>query len=324
MSSPSPKTIVNIDASSLSSLNCFRRYWNKFVLGYRPEGLYLNDTEFGSAWHIFRNVLGKERDEPKAVTMALSYFKTRREQGMIFKEKKEHLNEEFLSLLCMKYLREYGKEKSWGKYEYLRSPVDNAPLVEQSFSIKIFENEACVINLQGTMDEIVIHPAGYLIIGDDKTTSQWDVKKHLRSFAMKPQLRFYRLAFQLLANQVGGEWFKEILATRRIGCKINGIFLKTDFDKVTFEQSDVMFFEDEDLERFEIGLRKLAEHIATGITHSFEHPQEPEGILNDSCNGMYGQPCEFANICRLPTTVYANALKQINRASYEPLNFRKL
>lgn len=294
------------------------------MLGYRPEGIYLNDTEFGSAWHVFRNVLGKEQDEPKAVMTALAYFKARREQGMIFKEKKEHLNEEFLSLLFMKYLREYGKEKSWGKYEYLCSPIDGVPLIEQSFSIKIFENETCVIYLQGTIDEIVIHPAGYLIIGDDKTTSQWDVKKHLRSFGMKPQLRFYRLAFKLFSEQPGGEWFKEILATRRIGCRINGIFLKTEFDKVTFEQSDVIFFEDEELEWFEIALHRLAEHIANGITYSFEHPQEPEGKLNDSCNGMYGQPCEFANICRLPTAVYANALKQIPRTSYEPLNFRKL
>lgn len=318
------RIVVNIDASSLSSLNCFRRYWNKFVLGYRPEGLYINDIEFGSAWHIFRNVLAKEQDEGKAVASGLLYFKARREQGMIFKEKKEHLNEEYLTWLFMKYLQLYGKEKSFGKYEYLRSPVDNQPLVEQSFSIKIYENDACIIYLCGTQDEWVIHPAGYVIIGDDKTTSQWDIKKHLRSFAMKPQLRFYRLAVTLLSEQPGGEWFKEILATKRVMCRINGIFLKTDKDKTEFHHSEPIPFEEEDLQKFRIGLKNLAEHIATGLLHSPEHPQDPEGIINDTCNGAYGSPCEFFNMCRMREDIYTRMLANVPRRAYEPLNFRKL
>ena len=321
-SQPQLQRVINIDASSLSSLNCYRRYWTKFVLGLCGESLPYNDTELGSAWHVFRNVLAKEHNEAKAVTAALNYFAARMQQGMIVRKDRDHLDADYLTQLCMKYLHKFGKEKSFGKYEYLNSPIDGQPLVEQSFSIKLFENDMLRINFQGTMDEFVIHPAGYIIIGDDKTTSKWDVKKHLGGFRMKPQLKVYRLAVQLLAEQPGGEWFKELLETKRIGCRINGVFLKKSVNDVEFHHGDVIFYDDDELTTFRMMLRDLVDRIAKDVIHGSPgvHPP-PEGMLNDTCVSSY---CEFAAACKMPESVYNSMLNNYAKRSYEPLNFRKL
>jgi hypothetical protein len=315
------KKIINIDASSLSSLNCYRRYWNKFVLGIRGSEVIYNDTEFGSAWHIFRQTLAISQDIPSSIASANKYFATRRSQGMVFRDKKEHLNEEYLTQLCLKYLREFPDiSKSWGKYERLRSPVDNSVLVEQTFNIPFFESDTCIINLQGTIDEKILHPAGYLIIADDKTTSKWDTKGFLKAFETKPQLKFYRLALSLLAEQEGGDWFKELL-TRRVGCRINGVFLKSDINKVSFEHSDIFFFSEEDLSFFRKMLRMLCERILYDIENYYSDTQVPEGMINESCSSSY---CEFINACPKGDEVYKKMLATMNVRTYEPLNFRKL
>lgn len=323
------KQIININSSSLKDLHCFRRYWNKYILNKRGEGCSYNDTEWGSAWHVFRQVLAQTKDEAKAINSATTYLSKRMKEGMVVRDKKDHLNVDYLIAVCLRYISSYGKEKSYGKYEVLCSPVDGSPLVEQTFSIKIFESDYCIIYMQGTIDELVIHPAGYLVIGDDKSSSTWDAKKHLRSFELKPQLRFYRLAIQMLSEQEGGEWYQELL-TKRIGARINGVYLKPDVSKVVFEQSDVYFFGDEDLGMLRGQIYSLC-HRINGLlkfNHDFlsdnNNPEvipPPDGIFNATCSSCY---CEFQGMCNKPEAVYRSILNGMKTVEYTPLDFRKL
>lgn len=326
------KQIININSSALPSLNCFRRFWNKFVLNKRGCNVIYNDTEWGSAWHIFRQVLAQTKEIAPAISKATAYLAKKQTEGLEIRKGKDHLNVDFLMATCLKYVNDYGKEKSWGKYEILKSPVDNVtPLVEQTFSIKMLESDYCIINLQGTIDELVMHPAGYLVIGDDKTSSKWDIKGHLKKFELRPQLRFYRLALQLLSEQEGGEWYKELL-TRRVGARINGVFLsvKEGIPKATFEQSDVYFFGDDELQTLRNQLFSLCckidgilEYNTNYLTgnNNIDTIPEPDGILNSTCSSCY---CEFQNMCNKPEQVYRSMLENMPVTEYNPLEFRKL
>ena len=324
------KQIININSSALPSLNCFRRFWNKFVLNKRNDGCNYNDTEWGSAWHIFRQTLAQTQQETQAISLASTYFSKKMASGMLIRKGKDHLNVDYLMAVCLRYISTYGKEKSWGKYEILKSPVDNVtPLVEQTFSIKILESDYCIINLQGTIDELVLHPVGYLVIGDDKTSSKWDIKGHLKSYELRPQLRFYRLALQLLSEQEGGDWYKELL-TRRVGARINGVYLKPEVSKVVFEQSDVYFFSDEELNMLRNQLMDLACKINNRLKFDSDNLDEnnnqgfippPDGILNSTCASCY---CEYQNMCNKPEAVYRSMLNNMKTTEYNPLEFRKL
>ncbi len=313
---------INIDASSLQYTHCFRRFYNKIVLGHSDHALPLNDIEYGSAWHHFRETLARTKDPMLAMQEGNKYFAARMAEGMIFKEKKEHLNLNHLSQLFVRYYTEFGVEKSWGRYEYIKHPITGLPLVEQTFDIKFLEIGDFQFYLQGTMDGILLHPAGYVFFDDDKTTGEWNTKKFLEAFRLKPQLLFYRLGLELLSELPDGEWFKSLFE-KRIGAKINAVFLKPEVDKVTFEQSRVFFFEDWEVQDMRAMLFKLCYRIENII--SMTYLPEREGTFNDTCSGKYGIPCEFSGACGAPNEdIYEKILANFPVKLYEPLNFRKL
>lgn len=319
----SPPKIIRIDASSLANLHCFRRFYKSIILGYVPkEGILLNDIEYGSAWHIFRESLITQRDEALAITKATKYFLQKKKEGMIFKAKAEYLNEGHLAMLCMKYIEQFGYEKSWGRYSLLKDPQTNMPLIEQNFSIPFYKSALVEIMLQGTLDELVQHPAGYNILGDDKTTRSWNIKKYLKEYNLKPQLLFYRCMLDYLSEQEGGDFYKELLKTR-LGCRINGIFLKEAISECQFEQSEVFFFSQEQLDEFKFNLKQLCEKIERFVFNNIDLPTR-EGMFNGTCSGNFGD-CEFSSCCAASREEVASSLlnNYFIQREYKPLEFRK-
>ncbi len=315
-------TVIRVDASSLQYLPCFRKFWNRIVLCRNTEGVPVNDMEYGNAWHIFREILAKTKDEMKAIGTAAAYFKHQRNLGMMFKETKEYLNEEHLIKVCTRYINEFGKDKSWGKYEYLINPVDNSVLAEQTFSIPFFEKDDIKIYLQGTLDGLLLHSNSNLVfMEDDKTTSQWNIDPFLNGYALRPQLMFYRLCFELMSEMKGGEWFKEVLQ-RRLGGMISGIFLKKDTEDCVFKQSKVFMFEGH-IEEMKMFLAQLCVRIHAGLKTPGFVPF-PEGKFNDTCIGKYNYPCDYFGACLAPKLeIYEAIIGNMKTREYKPLSFRK-
>ncbi len=312
--------IVNIDASSLSSADCFRKWFNNYVLciNLRPNSTF-NDTEYGNAIHVFFEDLALSQNPMSAMSKANSYFANKRLQGMVFKDTKEWLDEQHLSTIMMRYVQEFDIKKSWGKYEYLYGP-DNKPLVEQTFDIVFYKSETLEVHLQGTIDELVLAKEGYVVQQDFKTASSylsWNWNNH----ETKPQLKFYRLAIDLLAEQEGGEWFRE-LKERRIGSRINGLKIVKDPKACEFGQSNIMFFEDEQLVAFRDWLVGLCGVINFYVTTEGTSPP-PSGLFTDTCSGKFG-PCPYIHACKTPrNSIYESMIANMPRSTYTPLNFRK-
>ena len=312
------KTIVQIDASSLKKSHCFLRFYRQVVQGYKTRELF-NDIEYGSAWHIFRQVLAETSDPDGAVKAAQDYFNQKTiDPHFIFKKSKEFLNVAHLTLTCKTYLDKFGVSKSFGNFEPL--VVNGKPLVEQTFAIPFYSNEQVDILLVGTIDEIGKLDGGCYGIGDDKTTSQWDREGFLEQHSMSGQLLFYLYAIQWLGKEYPDSIFNE-MSKNRIGCFINGVFLSAK-GTTEFQRSRIFFFEEERLIELEITLEYLKNRIIYasrlgGLTR--------EGIYNDTCHGKFNLPCEFIGSCKAPTVdarekVLSNSFIQ---APYEPLMFRK-
>jgi hypothetical protein len=280
----------------------------------------LNDIEMGSAWHIFRETLALTRNPMKACGEAQKYFAAKRSEGMVFKEKKEYLNEDYLQALCLKYLNTFGVEKSFGKYEVLLHPVTGLPMVEQTFSIPFFGDEYISVFLQGTMDEFVRYPAGFVCLGDDKTTSSWDMLGYLMPYSLKPQLIFYRLALDLMSEQEGGTWFRELIS-QRVGARINGIFLKPKIEDVKFEHSKVFFF-DTELQEMRTQLWSLCDRLSQVVQAGIIPLRE--GMFNDTCQEKFNKLCPFFHACASPSEeIYSKLISNMGVKLYTPLDFRK-
>jgi hypothetical protein len=311
--------VMNIDASSLSSADCLRKYWNNYVLCVdRSSGVTYNDTQYGNAMHIFWESLALTKNPMISMSTANSYFAGQRLKGMVFKEKKEWLDESHLSAIMMRYVQEFDITKSWGKYEYI-CDKEGKPLVEQTFSILFYETSTLKVYLQGTQDELVLAKEGYAVQQDFKTASNyqsWVWNNH----ETKPQMKFYRLSLSLLAEQEEGEWFKELLA-RRVGSRINGLKIVKEPKECEFGQSSIFFYEDEQLNAFRIWLNYICAMLDKYIQEG--NPPPPSGLFTDSCNGKYG-PCPYLNACKTPrNSIYESMINNMPRSSYEPLNFRK-
>jgi hypothetical protein len=315
---------INIDASSLQYTHCFRRFYNKIVLGYETTSRPVNDIEYGSAFHIFRDTLAKTKNPFEACSAGSGYFAARRNEGMIFKDSCEWLNEDHLTRMMLRYISEFPDfTKSWGKYKYLQAPdkPDGEQLTEQTFSIPFLEFTGIEFFLQGTIDGL-LDGRPCVLLEDDKTTKQWNIKKFLNDFELKPQLKFYRLALELLSKQEGGEWF-ESLFTSRVGAKINGVFLKTEVDKCVFEQSRIFFFEQWEIDELRGMLEALCARVYTTIIDGVI-PQR-EGVFNSTCEGKFNQSCDFCGPCSAKEELYEKLLEShYTKRIYEPLNFRKL
>jgi hypothetical protein len=321
--------VIRLDASSLSDSHCFKKLWNKVVLGHLEKKTY-NDVHYGSCWHIFREEYAKQggTNEMAAIGSAVKAFKLGMASGnVLVKSKKVYLNEAHLVQVCMKYVELYGGKagKSFGDFEYLQKAVDKdetAPMIEQTFSIPLYQSPELTILFQGTVDEIGKFSNGFHAFGDDKTTSSWDIDDYLSTYQLKPQLIAYAWAIKwMAANGEKGnilEWF----CKQKIGGFINGVFLNADANKVQFKRSKIFFFSDRTLTEFSDALQNLV----TKIRFMFDNNYDPkrEGMVNGTCSGNFGK-CVYWGACNATDDIAEHSIlnNHFPPREYTPLNFRK-
>ena len=192
------------------------------------------------------------------------------------------------------------------------------PATEVTFSVKFYEDEFCVIYLEGTIDTLGKIKGGCYAIRDFKTTSQYKKDEYLQDYEMSPQLKFYTLAWRLMAEQFPDSLLGQTGATNT-GVFIDGIFLKPKVVDIEYQRSSVFIFTEKQIDEFRIMLTNLCVRLSEAarmIHHN--HMIKPEGLLNGSCKGEWGK-CQYWNACMAGSNYQRVMDSNFKKKIYDPL-----
>lgn len=281
------KTIL-LDASALGESSCILRVHRKIIDGYSSETLSA-DIVFGSACHAYFKVRDETADDIKGLAAALDYWK---KTPKFFTKNTKFMDDKLLTDVCMSYPLHYNADP----LTVVKFKSGNS-FVEQriAYPYYITPEKDIEIVLCGTLDKLVYNSiAGFYAIGDYKTTKMWDISKYLDSYRLSGQLRTYKLLLKLFAKLFPDSILSEII-NKPLACFIDGIFLSPSVP-IQFKRSEMIWFSDEDMIEYQRGLDLFIQHK---LIPSIREPEKylfREGIMNKSCDKVYG-PCEFSESC---------------------------
>lgn len=293
----SDKIVVRIDASSLKESGCGLRFFLQTYKGYTPKGGTANDLVYGSAFHKGVETYDlTEGDKHKALQAGLEYWEANQE-GIFVKDNSKHLNAAHLTVALTRYFSEVNTNPIFTDQQPLK--IGESILVEQKFSIVIYEDDRIKILLQGTIDRLAeIKRTAAILIDDWKTSKAWDKDSFFEGFKCSPQLRTYVWALKRLAFMYPDGELGQLVKDKKIYACIHAAFLKSPIG-VEFGRSQLIPFSSGDMEDFEILLmgavsslvRDIEDHLTTG-----KYPL-PDGILNGNCQAPYGGMCKYFSVC---------------------------
>ena len=197
------------------------------------------------------------------------------------------------------------------------------PATEVTFSVKFYEDAFCIIYLEGTIDTLGKIKGGCYAIRDFKTTSQYKKDEYLGDYEMSPQLKFYTLAWRLMAEQFPDSLLGQTGATNT-GVFIDGIFLKAKVTDIEYQRSKVFIFTEQQISDFRKMLLKLCERLsdaAVAIKAEIQIP--PEGLLNGSCKGEWGKCC-YWNACMAGSNYQRVIDSNFKKKEYNPLKHQEV
>jgi len=316
------KKLIKLDASSLNNAGCLRKYYLNHILGYRERGPDNVSLVYGSAFHIFKEVLKKHGDDNLAMRCASNFFKTTEKT---YTKNKMFLTAGHLTESMMLYVEKFGTQHEHDNFTSLKDSLGN-PLVEQTVSIPYYTDDTIEVLLTGTMDDIGIIKGGCYAIKDLKTTTSWNSTEYFEGYIMSHQLMFYLLIIKWLAEHNPDSIFKEML-NRKVGCAIDGVFLSAS-KPTEFHTSPVFFYTDDQLSNLEACIMTLIGNLSFCVK-SLQDGQLPirEGIINQTCLGRFpGKKCEYLKVCSAcDNVVEKHILNQVfTTKEYDPLNFRSI
>lgn len=191
------------------------------------------------------------------------------------------------------------------------------PATEVTFSVKFYEDDYCIVNLEGTIDKIGKIRKGCYAIGDYKTTSQWKVDEYLARYEMSAQLRFYVLALKLMAEQHPDSILGQIGSTK-VGAFIDGIFLKAKVTDIEYHRSHVFQFKDDDLAQFRVNLLAACANMSAALQANTFTKQ---GIFNGSCEDKWGL-CQYWAVCNSGNEILLS--RDFKKKEYNPLKHNEV
>lgn len=189
---------------------------------------------------------------------------------------------------------------------------------EVTFSIPFYEDDWIVVNLCGTQDRIGKFKNGVYCIRDWKFTSAAIPDQYFVQYELSRQLRMYTLACKLMAEQYPDSVMGQVGKTH-MGAAIDGVFLNRNANDTKHVMSPVFQYSDDDIVQFKQQLIDFCKRLSSHIQRSY-FPKE--GILNGTCNKLYGGHCQFWVPCKLNEQV-SNVILQrdFQRKPYDPLHF---
>jgi hypothetical protein len=350
------KIEINLDSTSLGTSACILEFV-RTVIGdpeHPEQGAYrqkVNKIElnYGIACHLFVDTMYKTRGRyDLASSIAKKWFL---ETPNIPSKQKAHLSDpnhliatcynlwtifiendgafEVLSLpgKCW-WCKGSGKDISFiqgSEYEeYICSMCDGTGIdkaqaaTEVTFSIPFYEDDRLIVNLCGTEDRIGKFKNGVYCIRDWKFTSSPNPEAYFVQYELSRQLRMYTLACKLMAELYPDSVMGQVGKTH-MGAAIDGVFLNKNANDTKHVMSPVFQYSDSDIQAFKRQLldfcKRLSEHIG-----SMYFPKE--GIINGTCNKLYGGHCQFWVPCKLNEQVSNVILnRDFIRKPYDPLHF---
>jgi len=303
---------IKIDASALASHGaCIRALKLTTVDGYRKD-LPSNDIVYGSAFHVFKEVLSKTKDEYAAMQAAHMHFKS---TPFTIKEHAEWLDLGHLTRTCMDYIEFFGKDRE--KDSFKTFSFADTPMIEKKFKICVYDADDIKVYNCGTIDDIGRYNS-LNCIADEKTTRFTNPKMYFKAFALSTQLLNYIWAIKHFAKQYPDSIFGEI-CKHRVGAFINGVFLSAK-KQTEFIRSEVFTFSDEMLNEFEGWLKSKVIDLVLAAKESLP-PRE--GLINGACKGKYDL-CPFFGPCSTTdeTTCKLVLDAHYEKVPYDPLKFR--
>ena len=304
------KKIIKISSSSLKESACDWRY-KAIVLGGYTSKLPYNDTLYGSAFHKFCYVMAITNGNfAEAHKAGIEKFR----RPVLIRDKKEHLTDKHLIATCLQY---------WDAIESNRTDFqslvnkEGKPLVEFNFSVPVYEDEYCIVKLEGTIDRIGKIKNGFFCIRDFKTTSSWKWTEFLDSFRASPQLKLYLWALKKHAKLNPGSILDDIVKFP-MAAFIDGVFLKS-AKETEFHSSDAYVYKDWEFQEIENLLYKKAYQIAEFYSSNLEATRNGK-ITGECYRGYY---CKFFHVCHaLDKRVEEVVLdKNFAQREFDPLNY---
>lgn len=298
------KLTIILDASALKNSSCLLRMFHDIIDGYK-EPIPNNDTVFGSAFHTFRAHWRLTGDFFAAVIRAKKHYNNTEKN---IKKNKTFLTEGFLVEICTQYEEKYGNDE----FEVFRKP-DGVALIEPEtrFAFPFYTDDELDILMAGTMDELGrFRISKHYGICDVKTSGVWDIRNHMNSFRLNPQLILYRWAVQKYAKFAPDSIWAEI-ERGTIKCFIDGIFYKkgtndsgpvaTLVRRDTFGSIDYIQYKQSQIDEFDGMVRKHILEFKDAVKHFLKTGERPprQGLLTDSCSTKFGM-CKYADACMAP------------------------
>ena len=331
----SDKRIIMLDATSLSSSACMQKFWNICIEGYKqlPDASAI----YGVAFHGFVDAMYRTKGN---LRVASDKAKKLFNEPKIENTKYKYVNDyNHLIGVCYNAWNDWLQQDN--NYQLLTIPskcwccdgtgitpgehscticcghgIIPGPSSELTFKIRFYEDKHIIVYLCGTIDNIGKFVNGIFALRDFKTTSQHDQEEFLSGFELKAQLRVYTLAFKLMAEQEPESTLGKIGAGK-IGAFIDGIFLSSKINDVTFARSQVFVFDDNDMAHFRYMLGCFCQKLSSAIQQY--QPISKDGIMNGVCTQFF-KKCQFWNVCRNNKVVGDLILKRdFIRKEYNPL-----
>jgi len=307
------KLTIRFNASAAKESACLRRTWLTVIDGY-AELVPNNDVVFGSALHEYVSQMRTTGGNYGIATQkALLVFNKPKKT----KPKKDYLNDsKYFMLTCQSFWDDYLAQDD---FVTLVNPADGKPLVELKFSIPYYADSDCEVYLEGTVDDLCKHTHGCYAVRDYKTTSVWDSKAYLESYALSPQLMFYRMAVEWYAQMYPQSIFSDMMKKGIIGSFIDGVFLLGKDKEPEFKRSEIFQFSDDKMQEFRTMLREQVMRLVNFAKLNTRPARE--GMLNGACQTVYGA-CKFFHACNALDEVHAGHILNNNfiKKPYDPLN----
>lgn len=297
---PAKKRIIRFDASSIKDSACFRKFWLTVVEGYK-EKLTNHDTHYGTCFHKCAETIERTGGDVQAGVKAATDCWRDAEPYLHIKDKKKFLNVGHLTMACNLYGQQRKVNSIFTSLEYHKNPDNGEPLVEQKFSIPVYEDEQYLFLLQGTIDGIGFIKGGCNAIADWKTTSSYAQEEYLEGYRLSPQMLVYFYGLWWYLKHYPNSPIARVLGTKALAVFIYGAFLSAG-KIVEFQRSQLLWFGEEDVNYLEVYIHNLIRFVLRYLgTLSPDRLPPPDGMLNGTCVSPTGFKCKFFNACAART-----------------------
>jgi len=301
----SEKLIIRIDASSLSESACWRKFQLLNPLGYvsniKPPWL-----DFGAALHSAIAEWSRARALGTGLDVTALIRKMQQWYAEQMCEKKEPRDVENLGIVLTQYFEVYARENF--QYHVSKDVVS----VELPFAIPYRSYEDVDVLLCGAMDALGT-VSGRKCFRDTKHSSTTAIDAHLESQLMRPQFHIYAWVLKHLGYT---DYYPPVL--------VDAIYINKKYRGGKFTRSQLTDLQPQVIERVMTWVSSQVDHMVQ-LVRKYGLTTEAWPYNFNNCEGDFGMPCPFFNLCQAPEQFQQTLLNSMfTRREYNPKDFNRV